>query len=66
MKIFRDGVEVNPSSVDWTVVNQRNFRYKVRQDGGGSNSLGRIKFLFPNHHSVYFHDTPSKRLFKNY
>lgn len=65
MKIFREGVEVDPSTVDWSVVNNTNFRYRVRQDGGGSNSLGRIKFLFPNHHSVYFHDTPSKRLFKN-
>lgn len=65
MKLFRDGAEVDPNTVDWSVVNQTNFRYRIRQDGGGSNSLGRIKFLFPNHHSVYFHDTPSKRLFQN-
>ena len=65
MKIFRDGEEVDPGTVDWSVVNRTNFRYRVRQDGGGGNSLGRIKFLFPNHHAVYFHDTPSKRLFKN-
>jgi murein L,D-transpeptidase YcbB/YkuD len=65
MKIFRDGAEVDPNTVDWSKVNNTNFRYKVRQDGGGTNSLGRIKFLFPNHHAVYFHDTPSKRLFQN-
>jgi len=65
MKLFRDGAQVDPSTVDWSKVNNTNFRYRIRQDGGGSNSLGRIKFLFPNHHSVYFHDTPSKRLFKN-
>ncbi|MDF1753750.1 MAG: L,D-transpeptidase family protein [Verrucomicrobiales bacterium] len=36
----------------------------VRQDGGTSNALGLVKFLFPNKHAVYFHDTPSKHLFK--
>jgi len=65
MKLFREGAEVDPKTIDWSVVNNRNFRYRIRQDGGGSNSLGRVKFLFPNSHSVYFHDTPSKRLFKN-
>jgi len=28
------------------------------------NALGRVKFIFPNHHSVYMHDTPTKYLFK--
>jgi murein L,D-transpeptidase YcbB/YkuD len=65
MKLFREGAEVDPNTVDWSVVTNRNFRYRIRQDGGGSNSLGRVKFLFPNSHSVYFHDTPSKRLFQN-
>ena len=65
MKLFRDGAQVDPNTVDWSVVNYTNFRYRVRQDGGGSNSLGRVKFLFPNSHAVYFHDTPSKHLFRN-
>jgi len=65
MKLFRDGAQVDPKTVDWNAVNSSNFRYRIRQDGGGSNSLGRVKFLFPNRHAVYFHDTPSKRLFKN-
>ncbi len=34
------------------------------QDPGPGNSLGRVKFLFPNPYGVYLHDTPSKRLFK--
>lgn len=38
---------------------------KVRQKPGGRNSLGKIKFLFPNNYDIYFHDTPSKSLFKN-
>ncbi|MFD1551844.1 hypothetical protein DNU06_01900 [Putridiphycobacter roseus] len=64
-KIFREGAEVNAQNVDWSVVNNTNFRYHVRQDGGRGNSLGKIKFLFPNEHAVYIHDTPSKSLFWN-
>lgn len=64
-KIFRDGAEVNSKTVDWTEVGETNFRYNVRQNGGGGNSLGKIKFLFPNKHAVYIHDTPSKSLFMN-
>ena len=37
----------------------------VRQRPGGRNSLGKVKFLFPNDHAIYFHDTPEKALFKN-
>ncbi len=32
----------------------------IRQKPGGGNALGRVKFLFPNSYSIYFHDTPSK------
>ncbi|MGC3945150.1 MAG: L,D-transpeptidase family protein [Chryseolinea sp.] len=35
----------------------------VRQKPGPSNSLGRVKFLFPNSYNIYLHDTPSKSLF---
>lgn len=35
----------------------------VRQLPGPWNSLGRYKFIFPNVHNVYLHDTPSKALF---
>lgn len=38
---------------------------KIRQRPGGGNSLGKVKFLFPNPHAIYFHDTPHKSLFKN-
>lgn len=36
----------------------------VRQKPGPWNSLGQVKFLFPNEYSIYLHDTPSKSLFK--
>ncbi len=35
----------------------------VRQKPGPGNSLGQVKFLFPNSYSIYLHDTPSKSLF---
>lgn len=35
----------------------------IRQKPGPNNSLGLVKFLFPNSHSIYLHDTPSKSLF---
>ena len=35
----------------------------IRQLPGAGNSLGKVKFLFPNSHNIYFHDTPAKSLF---
>jgi murein L,D-transpeptidase YcbB/YkuD len=40
------------------------FPYVVRQEPGPKNALGRIKFMFPNEHFVYLHDTPSRGLFE--
>ncbi len=37
----------------------------VRQLPGEKNSLGKVKFLFPNSFDIYFHDTPAKSLFNN-
>ena len=36
---------------------------KIRQMPGAGNALGKVKFLFPNSHNIYFHDTPAKSLF---
>ena len=54
--------EINPASVNWATTDIR--RYHVFQPPGRRNALGQVKFLFPNKHAVYFHDTPTKRLFK--
>lgn len=51
---------VAPKGYESRVVNGRVF---IRQPPGPRNALGRVKFLFPNKHSVYLHDTPSKSLF---
>lgn len=58
-----DASVVDPNTVDWSQVTQEGFPYKIRQNSGRGNALGRIKFMFPNRHSVYMHDTPSKSLF---
>ena len=36
---------------------------EIRQNPGAKNSLGKVKFLFPNSFDIYFHDTPAKELF---
>jgi murein L,D-transpeptidase YcbB/YkuD len=58
--VTNSGRLVDPSSVNWS---SRSFPYMVRQKPGGSNSLGLVKFMFPNQHSVYIHDTPARTLF---
>ena len=59
----RQGQLVDPGSVDWAQVAPGNFPYTLVQRPGPSNALGRVKFMFPNEHAVYLHDTPSKYLF---
>jgi murein L,D-transpeptidase YcbB/YkuD len=59
----RSGTVVDAQAVNWSEVSAGNFPYLVRQNGGNSNALGLVKFLFPNTHSVYLHDTNAKRYF---
>jgi L,D-transpeptidase YcbB len=67
LKIFSDGpggaTRVDPRAIDWSSVSARNFPYRLRQDPGPRNALGRVKFMFPNPYHVYLHDTPSRELF---
>jgi len=53
---------VDPRSVNWRKIDARSIQ--VRQPPGARNALGEVKFLFPNQHDVYLHDTPSKSLFE--
>jgi murein L,D-transpeptidase YcbB/YkuD len=61
--IDRKGQTVDPNSVDWTQY-RNNVPYTLRQEPGPHNALGRIKFIFPNKHLIYLHDTPSRSLFE--
>ena len=61
LKIKRGEREIDPWSVNWSSANLK--AYTFYQPPGESNALGQVKFLFPNKHAVYMHDTPSKHLF---
>jgi murein L,D-transpeptidase YcbB/YkuD len=59
----RNGNFVDPKSIDWTKLSRANMPYTFVQRPSPNNALGRVKFMFPNEHAVYLHDTPSKHLF---
>lgn len=61
MEMLSGGKVINASAIDWTQTNINKFH--IRQKPGAGNALGRVKFLFPNQHDIYLHDTPSKSLF---
>ncbi len=63
MDLLFDGDTISPWQVNWSMVRADDFPFRVRQRPGPGNALGQIKFLFPNKHDVYLHDTPSKSLF---
>jgi len=62
MRLQLNGKDVDPSRYDWRRTDIR--RFHVYQPPGRGNALGVVKFMFPNKHDVYLHDTPTKALFK--
>jgi len=54
---------VPPDSVDWERADQEDWPYTFMQNPGPDNPLGQMKFLLPNPHHVYLHDTPNRELF---
>ncbi|WP_068087005.1 L,D-transpeptidase family protein [Polycladidibacter stylochi] len=61
-EIVAKGKIIKPSRINWEGVSFEKIR--IRQRPGRGNALGQIKFMFPNRHNVYMHDTPSKSLFR--
>jgi murein L,D-transpeptidase YcbB/YkuD len=57
-----DGREVSSRNVDWWSYSGK-VPYNIEQPPGSDNALGELKFLFPNAHNIYMHDTPTKNLF---
>jgi murein L,D-transpeptidase YcbB/YkuD len=55
--------EIDPGSVNWAKVDPEKFPYRLRQDPGDKNPLGRIKFDLTNDLSIYLHDTPAGGVF---
>lgn len=59
IKVFDKNGVVEYNDIDWS-----NYRkYSFVQDPGPGNSLGAIKFIFPNKYFIFFHDTPNKSHF---
>lgn len=59
--VMRNGHTVDSTRINWARANLS--EYTFYQPAGDDNALGLVKFLFPNKHSVYLHDTPSRYLF---
>jgi murein L,D-transpeptidase YcbB/YkuD len=71
--VSTSGEVLDPSTIDWYAQSsyaqngeepQDEFPYRFRQRPGTTNSLGLVKFLFPNDFDVYLHDTPADALFE--
>lgn len=54
---------LDPATIDWHAVADGRLQVRVRQLPGPANSMGRVKFGFPNAYDIYLHDTPVKDLF---
>ena len=55
------GNSISPYSIDWNSITR--IPYTVRQPPGRNNALGLVKFMFPNKHSVFLHDTNHREYF---
>jgi L,D-transpeptidase YcbB len=61
LRVNIGGREVDPAQIDWNRVDIRSLN--IYQPPGPDNVLGNLKFVFPNKHDVYMHDTTQKNLF---
>lgn len=57
------GRQVSRANIDFSVFNERNFPFNIKQPPSQRNALGLVKFMFPNKYNIYLHDTPEKALF---
>ena len=58
-----DADELDPAEVDWRALGPGRFPYRLQQDPGPWNSLGRVKVIFDNDQDIFVHDTNTKALF---
>ncbi len=63
IKVFQGTHSVNPYNIHWNRYSENNFPFTLRQEPNKNNALGTVKFMFPNVHAVYLHDTPAKGIF---
>jgi murein L,D-transpeptidase YcbB/YkuD len=62
-ELLAGGRSIPFRSVNFNNYSRGNFPFTIRQKPGAKNALGIIKFMLPNRHAIYLHDTPSKSLF---
>jgi len=55
---------IDPATVDWKGAAAGKVHLKIQQDPGPLNSMGILKFPFPNPQDIYLHDTPDHEKFK--
>jgi murein L,D-transpeptidase YcbB/YkuD len=55
-----DARVLDPMSVDWHAVAAGTVQVKLRQRPGPANSMGKMKFMFPNKQGIWLHDTPER------
>lgn len=53
---------VDPSTINWQAVADGRLDVRIREEPGPWNSMGKVKYLFPNDHGIYLHDTPNRDL----
>jgi len=51
---------IDPMSIDWRAVQAGRVQARLRQKPGPANSMGKMKFMFPNAQGIWLHDTPEK------
>jgi L,D-transpeptidase YcbB len=56
---------LDTARINWPAVASGAQELRLRQLPGGANSMGRVKFMFPNDQGIYLHDTPERALFAN-
>ena len=61
--VFMNGSLTSWGSIDWNAYGRGKFPFTFRQHPGPKNALGKVKFMLPNAHNIYLHDTPSKDKF---
>ncbi len=54
--------KLTQSEIDWAAVASGSEVLRLRELPGGANSMGKVKFLFPNDEGIYLHDTPERAL----
>jgi murein L,D-transpeptidase YcbB/YkuD len=62
-KVYIDTLEINLDEFDVNELYADTIPYKIVQDPGAGNALGKIKFMFYNPFGIYLHDTPTRRPF---